>query len=333
MRSTNQLLEEVLKANMSTTTTNTTKSSPKKTTQGSQAPSPKKVAKKSVPAEGEPEKAPRKASLKEKHSRFLVSNYSLIQFLSSQSLLSDEAVEAAYAGIKLFAPVDEQEAFYEAYITESKSTKKMMNKFFKERMKPPKAAKEHKTRTKKAEGETAPKKSRAKKTTNVANDTNVDVVAQTTSADNGASDLVNELTAAANAVAAPSTPENQTTNNADAPGAPQKEHKPRAKKETAEKKPKAEKKETAEKKPKAEKKETAEKKPKADKKSKKETPVEVYADAPVVLEDGEVEEEIHTQEIEINGKSYLIDSDNNIYSVDTHEEIGTYDAESKSIIT
>ena len=294
---------------MSTTTTNTTKSSPKKTTQGSQAPSPKKVAKKSVPAEGEPEKAPRKASLKEKHSRFLVSNYSLIQFLSSQGLLSDEAVEAAYAGIKLFAPVDEQEAFYEAYITESKSTKKMMNKFFKERMKPPKAAKERKTRTKKAEGETAPKKSRAKKTTNVANDTNVDVVAQTTSADNGASDLVNELTAAANAVAAPSTPENQTTNNADAPGAPQKEHKPRAKKETAEKKPKAE------------------------KKSKKETPVEVYADAPVVLEDGEVEEEIHTQEIEINGKSYLIDSDNNIYSVDTHEEIGTYDAESKSIIT
>ena len=321
MRSTNQLLEEVLKANMSTTTTtNTTKSSPKKTTQGSQAPSPKKVAKKSVPAEGEPEKAPRKASLKEKHSRFLVSNYSLIQFLSSQGLLSDEAVEAAYAGIKLFAPVDEQEAFYEAYITESKSTKKMMNKFFKERMKPPKAAKERKTRTKKAEGETAPKKSRAKKTTNVANDTNVDVVAQTTSADNGASDLVNELTAAANAVAAPSTPENQTTNNADAPGAPQKEHKPRAKKETAEKKPKAEKKETAE------------KKPKADKKSKKETPVEVYADAPVVLEDGEVEEEIHTQEIEINGKSYLIDSDNNIYSVDTHEEIGTYDAESKSIV-
>ena len=290
------------------TTTNTTKSSPKKTTQGSQAPSPKKVAKKSVPAEGEPEKAPRKASLKEKHSRFLVSNYSLIQFLSSQSLLSDEAVEAAYAGIKLFAPVDEQEAFYEAYITESKSTKKMMNKFFKERMKPPKAAKERKTRAKKAEGETAPKKSRAKKTTNVANDTNVDVVAQTTSADNGASDLVNELTAAANAVAAPSTPENQTTNNADAPGAPQKEHKPRAKKETAEKKPKAE------------------------KKSKKETPVEVYADAPVVLEDGEVEEEIHTQEIEINGKSYLIDSDNNIYSVDTHEEIGTYDAETKSIV-
>jgi hypothetical protein len=333
VRSINQLLEEVLKANMSTTT-NTTKSSPKKTTQGSQAPSPKKVAKKSVPAEGEPEKAPRKASLKEKHSRFLVSNYSLIQFLSSQGLLSDEAVDTAYAGIKLFAPVDEQEAFYESFLTESKNTKKTLNKFVKERMKPPKAAKERKTRAKKAEGETAPKKSRAKKTTNVANDTNVDVVAQTTSADNGASDLVNELTAAANAVAAPSTPENQTTNNADAPGAPQKERKPRAKKETAEKKPKAEKKETtAEKKPKADKKETAaEKKPKADKKSKKETPVEVYADAPVVLEDGEVEEEIHTQEIEINGKSYLIDSDNNIYSVDTHEEIGTYDAETKSIV-
>ena len=99
------------------------------TTQGSQVPSPKKVAKKVAPAEGEQEKKPRKPTLKEKHSRFLVSNYSLIQFLSSKGLITDEAVESAYSEIKLLAPVEDQEAFYESYLTESKTTKKAMTKF------------------------------------------------------------------------------------------------------------------------------------------------------------------------------------------------------------
>ena len=278
---------------MSTTTKTTT------STQGSQVPSPKKDAKKAAPAEGEQEKKPRKPTLKEKHSRFLVSNYSLIQFLSSKGLLSDEAVETAYSEIKLLAPVEEQEAFYDSYLVESKTTKKTMNKFIRERNKPPKAPK--KTRAKKAEGETAPKKSRAKKNTTVANDTEVDVVAQATANDGGASDLVNELTAAA--TAAPATPENNT-NTTTVPVAPKKERKPRAKKETAKKETKA-------------------------KKSKKEEAPEVVA-APVVQEEDE-DEEIHTQEIEIGGKSYLIDGDNNIYSVDTHDEIGTYDAKTNTI--
>ena len=278
---------------MSTTTKTTT------STQGSQVPSPKKVAKKAAPAEGEQEKKPRKPTLKEKHSRFLVSNYSLIQFLSSKGLLSDEAVETAYSEIKLLAPVEEQEAFYDSYLVESKTTKKTMNKFIRERNKPPKAPK--KTRAKKAEGETAPKKSRAKKNTTVANDTEVDVVAQATANDGGASDLVNELTAAA--TAAPATPENNT-NTTTVPVAQKKERKPRAKKETAKKETKA-------------------------KKSKKEEAPEVVA-APVVQEEDE-DEEIHTQEIEIGGKSYLIDGDNNIYSVDTHDEIGTYDAKTNTI--
>ena len=287
---------------MSTTTKTTT-------TQGSQVPSPKKVAKKVAPAEGEQEKKPRKPSLKEKHSRFLVSNYSLIQFLSSKGLLSDEAVETAYSEIKLLAPVEEQEAFYDSYLAESKTTKKAMTKFIRERNKPPKAPK--KTRAKKADGETAPKKSRAKKNTTVANDTEVDVVAQATANDGGASDLVNELTAAA--TAAPTTPENKTDTTT-VPGTPKKERKPRAKKADAE--PKA-------------KKETAKKETKA-KKSKKEDAPEVVA-APVVQEEEDEDEEIHTQEIEIGGKSYLIDGDNNIYSVDTHDEIGTYDAETNTI--
>jgi len=302
-------------------------------TQGSQVPSPKKVAKKVAPAEGEQEKKARKPTLKEKHSRFLVSNYTLIQFLSSKGLLTDEAVESAYSEIKLLAPVEDQEAFYESYLSESKTTKKAMTKFVKDRNKPPKAPK--KTRAKKADGETAPKKSRAKKNTTVANDTEVDVVAQATANDGGASDLVNELTAAATAIdteavmVAPATPETQTVEVAEAPGAPKKE--PKAKKEGAKKEPKA-KKEGAKKEPKA-KKEVAEKKPKATKKSKKEeTPIVA---APVVVEEAEEEEEedeeIHTQEIEIAGKSYLIDGDNNIYSVDTHDEIGTYDATTNTI--
>ena len=317
---------------MSTTNVTTTTS-----TQGSQVPSPKKVAQKVAPAEGEQEKKPRKPTLKEKHSRFLVSNYSLIQFLSSKGLITDEAVESAYSEIKLLAPVEDQEAFYESYLTESKTTKKAMTKFIRERNKPPKAPK--KTRAKKADGEVAPKKSRAKKNTTVANDTEVDVVAQATANDGGASDLVNELTAAATeaVVDAPATPENKPVAT-EAPGAPKKERKPRAKKadaepkakkEVAEKKPKATKKADAE--PKA-KKEVAEKKPKATKKSKKEeaAPV-VEAAAAVVQEEEEEDEEIHTQEIEIGGKSYLIDGDNNIYSVDTHDEIGTYDATTNTI--
>ena len=307
-------MKKSFKTIMSTNAITTTTS-----TQGSQVPSPKKVAKKVAPAEGEQEKKARKPSLKEKHSRFLVSNYTLIQFLSSKGLLTDEAVESAYSEIKLLAPVEDQEAFYESYLSESKTTKKAMTKFVKDRNKPPKAPK--KTRAKKADGETAPKKSRAKKNTTVANDTEVDVVAQATANDGGVSDLVNELTAAATAVdteavmVAPATPETQTVEVAEAPGAPKKE--PKAKKEGAKKEPKA-------------KKEVAEKKPKATKKSKKEeTPIVA---APVVVEEEEEEdEEIHTQEIEIAGKSYLIDGDNNIYSVDTHDEIGTYDATTNTI--
>jgi hypothetical protein len=90
----------------------------------------------------------------------------------------------------------------------------------------------------------------------------------------------------------------------------------------AEKK-KAEKK-TAEKKP-VEKK--AEKKPVEKKAEKKAAPAPVAAAA-----EEEEEEEIHTQEFQFKGKTYLIDSDNNLYSVDTHEQIGVFDTTANSII-
>jgi len=281
----------------------------------------KKVVAKKEAATDKPPAKPRKPTLKEKHSRFLVSNYSLIQFLSAKGLMIQDAVETAYSEIKLFAPVDEQEAFYESYITESKTTKKTMKKFITQRNKPPKAPRAKKERQPKAKNEgEAPKekKPRAKKTTKVKNDTEVDVVSQIA---DGAQDLVNELTTAANAspsgVNVETTPPAAATSD-EVPGAPKKKtRKPRAKKEAAEPKEKKEAAEPKEKKPRA-------KKAKAD--------VVVEAPPVQVQEEEEEEEEIHTQEITINGSLYLIDGENNLYSTETHEQVGTYNTEANEIV-
>lgn len=277
-------------------------------------PSPQKktVAKKEA-ATDKPAAKPRKPSLKEKHSRFLVSNYSLIQYLSAKGLMIQDAVETAYSEIKLFAPVDEQEAFYDAYITESKTTKKTMKKFITQRNKPPKAPRAKKEPKAKKEGAPKEKKPRAKKTTKVENDTEVDVVSQIAGNNDGAENLINELTAAANqsptAVTAQTTPPAADTKVEEAPGAPEKKtRKPRAKKEDAGPK---------------------EKKPRAKKNAKKE-------EAPPVVnvqeEVNEEEEEIHTQEITIGGTLYLIDGENNLYSTETHEQVGTYNADANEVV-
>tara|TARA_A100001035_G_C27767554_1_gene494496 strand:- start:789 stop:1679 length:891 start_codon:yes stop_codon:yes gene_type:complete len=278
-------------------------------------PSPQKktVAKKEA-ATDKPAAKPRKPSLKEKHSRFLVSNYSLIQYLSAKGLMTEEAVETAYSEIKLFAPVDEQEAFYDAYITESKTTKKTMKKFITQRNKPPKAPRAKKEPKAKKEGTPKEKKPRAKKTTKVENDTEVDVVSQIAGNNDGAENLINELTAAANqsptAVTAQTTPTAADTKVEEAPGAPEKKtRKPRAKKDDAAPK---------------------DKKPRAKKNAKKEE------EAPPVVnvqeEVNEEEEEIHTQEITIDGTLYLIDGENNLYSTETHEQVGTYNADANEVV-
>lgn len=279
-------------------------------------PSPQKktVAKKEAATDKPPAK-PRKPSLKEKHSRFLVSNYSLIQYLSAKGLMTEDAVETAYSEIKLFAPVDEQEAFYDAYITESKTTKKTMKKFITQRNKPPKAPRAKKEPKAKKEGAPKEKKPRAKKTTKVENDTEVDVVSQIAGNNDGAENLINELTAAANQ--SPSTVTAQTTppaaadaNVEEAPGAPEKKtRKPRAKKEDAAPK---------------------EKKPRAKKNAKKEEAPQVVEN--VQEEVNEEEEEIHTQEITIGGTLYLIDGENNLYSTETHEQVGTYNADANEVV-
>ena len=277
-------------------------------------PSPQKktVAKKEAATDKPPAK-PRKPSLKEKHSRFLVSNYSLIQYLSAKGLMTDEAVETAYTEIKLLAPVEEQEAFYDAYITESKTTKKAMNQFIRNRNKPPKAPRAKKE-PKAKDGAPKEKKPRAKKTTKVENDTEVDVVSQIAGNNDGAENLINELTAAANQ--SPSTVTAQTTppqaKVEEAPGAPEKKtRKPRAKKDDAAPK---------------------EKKPRAKKNAKKEEAAPPQVVENVQEEVNEEEEEIHTQEITIGGTLYLIDGDNNLYSTETHEQVGTYNADANEVV-
>lgn len=282
------------------------------TTQNASAqfPSPaqaKKVTKKDSESKTTTDSKPKKPTLKEKHSRFLVSNYTLIQHLAAKGLLTEEGVESAYGEIKLFAPVEDQEAFYETYITESKTTKKTMKKFVTQRNKPPKAPR--KSRAKKTESETTTdgakeKKPRAKKSTKVDDDTNVDVVADNTAA------LVNELTAAATTALESPVVESQTDTTT-APEAPKKARKPRAKKTDTKEG------------------ETKEKKSRG-RKTKKETEVA----APVVQEatENDEEEEIHTQEITIGDKLYLIDSDNNLYSHDSHEQVGTFDSENNAVV-
>ena len=223
------------------------------------------------------DKPARKPTLPAKLSKFLVSNYSLIQALSAKGLLSDENVEAAYAEIKLFSNVEEQTEFYDSYLSSSKDVAKVMKKFVTVRNKPPKAPR--KPRAKKNTDEQtppatptdatttektpkAPRKPRTKKVTTVVDDSQTDVV--------------KDLVEAANT-----------------PLEPKPEKAPRKRK------------------------------------PKKAAPEPAPATAP--QEEEEIEE-IHTQEFSVEGKNYLIDGDNNLYSIDTHEQLATFDPVEKKVL-
>ena len=240
------------------------------------------------------EKKPRKPTLAAKYSKVVIANYSIIQMLKSKGLLTDEAVETAYSEIKLFDSVEDQSAFYESFIDSLKDTGKTMKKFVTQRLKPPKAPR--------AKKETKP---RAKKETKVVDDTKVDVVAQ--------------LVEAANA---PMTPPRETQVEVKAPDAPKKAKKPRAKKEKVAAIP-LDLEAPVEVAPAA----AAPKKEKKTRAKKAVAPVPV----PVPVQEEE-EEEIHTQEIVIGDKTYLLDGENNIYSVETHDHIGTFDSEKNVVV-
>ena len=257
------------------------------------------------------EKKEKKPKLSAKYSKFMVFGYTLVQSLHANGTLTDEGLENAYTQLKLFDSVDDQTALYETIVSQSKETGKEMHKFITVRNKPPKAPKARKSTANNestdAPKEKKPRQPRAKKTTNVVQDTS--------------NDLISELVAAANEV--PTVTDTDTE-----PVAP-KEKKPR--------KPRAKKAETATETP-----STPEptnvavaEEPVAPKKTskpraKKAEPAPIEMALPTMTEELE-EEEIITHEITIQGTTYLIDDSNNLYSIDTNDEMGTYNPDTQLI--
>ena len=280
----------------------------------------------------------KKPTLSGKYSKFMIFGYSFVQSLHAEGALTDEGLEAAYSQLKMFDSVDSQTDFYEQILEQGKASGVVMRKLIRQRNAPPKAPKEKKARKPRAKkeeaagadapaavdasGAEAPKekkarKPRAKKTTNVVQDTNNDLIAEIVSAANE-----NPLEAAAPpAVAKEEAPKEK------------KARKPRAKK-TDEKKEEvpvtpnasSDAKDVA-----APKKASKPRAKKADEKKKEEAPVaNLTAVMDAAAEELE-EEDVVTQEIIIGGTTYLIDEENNLYSVDTHEEMGTYNPETQEI--
>jgi hypothetical protein len=297
------------------------------------------------------EKKEKKPTLSAKYSKFLIFGYGFVKSLEAQGALDAEGVEAAFAELKLMSSVEEQTQLYENLLAQSKESGKAMRKFVTLRNKPPKAPRAKKPRAKKnaaepvaaaaatetppaaAAAETAPalkvKAPRVKKATIVENDTEFD--------------LIGQIVAAANTVEAAPT---KTKEEKEAEKKAAKEGKDAEKlaaKEAKEAKKVADKaaKEAQKVTDKAAK-EAQKVTDKAAKEAKKVTDKEAKVAAkttetipnlPKEEEEEEVveEEEIHTEEVVIDGKTYLVDDENNVYSVDTHEPVGTFNVETQTI--
>ena len=259
------------------------------------------------------EKKEKKPTLSAKYSKFLIFGYGFVKSLEAQGALSAEGVETAFAELKLMSSVEEQTQLYESLLNQSKETGKVMRKFITLRNKPPKAprAKKSAKKSESSEAAGAEKKPRAKKPTRVENDSENDLVSQI-------------VTAANNVDAAPAKSKEEKEAEKVAAKAAKEAEKVAAKaaKEAEKAAAKAAKEAKA-----AAAKEAKEAKAASKKNTKA---AEAPAQVPQVEEEEE-EEEIHTQEIVINNKSYLLDEENNVYSVDTHEQIGTFNAETQTI--
>ena len=273
------------------------------------------------------EKKEKKPTLSAKYSKFLVFGYGFVKSLESQGVISAEGVETAFAELKLMSSVEEQTQLYESFLAQSKETSKVMRKFVALRNKPPKAPKApraKKTAKKSESSDADEKKPRAKKTSRVENDSE--------------NDLVSQIVTAANTVdtAPGKSKEEKEAEKAAAKAAKEAEKLAAKEAKEAEKVAAKEAKEAAAKEAKAAKeaeKLAAKEAKAASKKNTKavEAPAPEAVEAPTQVEETEEEEEIHTQEIVIGGKSYLLDEENNVYSVDTHEQIGTFNADTQTI--
>lgn len=270
------------------------------------------------------EKKARKPTLSAKYSKFMVFGYNFVQSLRASDILNDEGLENAYAQLKMFDTVDTQSEFYEQFLSQSGESGRVMRKFIIQRNKPPKAPR--KPRAKKAAATTEPtttettttetakekkpRKPRTKKTTEVVQDTQ--------------NDVISEIVAAANA----DPLENIAVETTEPAVKEKKARKPRAKKTTEKK---ATEPATTPEKKSTEPVKTPEKKAPRAPKKKAEKKVETHVEVtPPFVESEELEEEeIVTQEIVIGGETYLIDGDNNLYSTQTHLEVGTYNQDTK----
>ena len=259
------------------------------------------------------EKKEKKPTLSAKYSKFLIFGYGFVKSLEAQGALSAEGVETAFAELKLMSSVEEQTQLYESLLNQSKETGKVMRKFITLRNKPPKAprAKKSAKKSESSDAAGAEKKPRAKKTTRVENDSENDLVSQI-------------VTAANNVDAAPAKSKEEKEAEKVAAKAAKEAEKVAAKAAKEAEKVAAKAAKEAEK--------VAAKEAKEAKAASKKNTKAAEAPAQVPqVEEEEEEEEIHTQEIVIDNKSYLLDEENNVYSVDTHEQIGTFNAETQTI--
>ena len=246
---------------------------------------------------------PRKPTLSAKYVKFLVFGYSVVNALVAAGLVSDETVDEAYAQIKLMDSVEDQTAFYARFIENLSVSGKAMKKFVNDKKKPPKEPKVRKPRAKKADSESddaAPKepkekKPRAKKADK--SDSESDAPKEkkprakksVTVASDANVDLISNLVSAAQADPIPAAVEAA----------------PKAKKEPKEpKEPKA-------------------KEPKA--KVKKEEPAPVVELTPVLETEADDDEDdddlIQTRETVIDGETFLVDQDGNLYDPESHDFI------------
>lgn len=259
--------------------------------------SPKEVAspKPQEESEAEAEKKPRKPTLSAKYTKFVVFGYSIVNALVAAGLIPEDQVDAAYAQIKLMDSVEDQTAFYSNFLENLSASGKAMKKFVNDKKKPPKEPKApRKPRAKKADSDAEPKekKPKAKKEAKAESESEPKEkkpkAKKSVTVESDANvDLISNLVNAAQADPIPAP--------VDAPA-----EAPKAKKESKAKEPKA-------------------KEPKA--KAKKEAPAAPVVEPTPALEaeDEDDDEVIQTRETVIDGETFLVDQEGNLYDPETHE--------------
>ena len=264
-------------------------------------------------------KAPKKPSLPAKYSKFLSFGFWFA------SRLEPDARDALYQQFKLFSSIEEQTEFFQTYLDEASASNKIMRKTIANHNKPVKtrATKASRKSSKPlaaetddliatliadANGEPLPAPIEKQKKTRKPKSENSDDKPKKTKKTKAVEEPVSEPV---------EEPVSEPVEEPVSEPVAKKTAKPKAEKPKAEK-PKAEK-------PKAEKPKAE--KPKKSKKDKTE-PVEEPVSEPVEEDDC-----IQTRIITMKDNSqFLIDSDNNLYDLNSHEVIGTYNPDTESAL-